>query len=345
MPNVPEAPGLQAQGQSQGLSRRPSAPASSGSTWARASASRRRGSRPLLDLPPDEVDVDHPSRGATSCRRSRATSTPRISASCMAVTSTPHDLPETDPFYFTITNRAPQYHVADTPWGTHLCGLPRRRAGQDLLGASPTSCSRSGRRRPTASSGQPTMPAPGCRSTTATPCSSSSGGTRPSRRGPAAAAPQGRHADRRHRPRRHQYAAQHDGLARPLAAGARTSGNDWGIDRDAQRSNEHLQRHRQHPPAGPGDHREHGADHRPRPCEHPGAVGPDDHPHAPSPAAWRRGRCATRGRCRRASSDPERLSAARAAATSSVQTTRARGRRSAPRRFANAMHPTAQAAE
>ena len=31
-------------------------------------------------------------------------------------------MPETDPFYFTITNRAPQYHVADAPWGTQYAG-------------------------------------------------------------------------------------------------------------------------------------------------------------------------------------------------------------------------------
>ena len=34
----------------------------------------------------------------------------------------PKDVPETDPFYFTITNRAPQYRVADTPWGTQYAG-------------------------------------------------------------------------------------------------------------------------------------------------------------------------------------------------------------------------------
>ena len=34
----------------------------------------------------------------------------------------PNDVPEGDPFYFTITNRAPQYHVSDASWGTQYAG-------------------------------------------------------------------------------------------------------------------------------------------------------------------------------------------------------------------------------
>ena len=34
----------------------------------------------------------------------------------------PDDVPESDPFYYTITNRAPQYHVSDAPWGTQYAG-------------------------------------------------------------------------------------------------------------------------------------------------------------------------------------------------------------------------------
>ena len=39
--------------------------------------------------------------------------------------------------------------------------------------------------------------------------------------------------------------------------------NDWGMDRDGAAQQRDLQRHRRHPPAGPGDHREHGPDRRP----------------------------------------------------------------------------------
>ena len=69
-------------------------------------------------------------------------------------------------------------------------------------------------------------------------------------------------------------------------------GNDYLIDREAQARGE-LHRHRGHPPAGPGRHREHGPDLRP----HAGAPRHhrrDDHPHA-TPRSPRPGRCATSG--------------------------------------------------
>ena len=34
----------------------------------------------------------------------------------------PEDVSENEPFYNTITNRAPEYHVADAPWGTQYAG-------------------------------------------------------------------------------------------------------------------------------------------------------------------------------------------------------------------------------
>ena len=42
----------------------------------------------------------------------------------------PDELPEDDPIYHTVTNRAPEYHVADTPWGTQYAGY--RAAGPGL---------------------------------------------------------------------------------------------------------------------------------------------------------------------------------------------------------------------
>src|SRR5262245_27809299 len=33
-----------------------------------------------------------------------------------------HQVTEDEPLYHTVTNRAPQYHVADTPWGTQYAG-------------------------------------------------------------------------------------------------------------------------------------------------------------------------------------------------------------------------------
>ena len=41
----------------------------------------------------------------------------------------PGDVPENEPFYNTITNRAPQYHVADTAWGTQYAGYRAAQPG------------------------------------------------------------------------------------------------------------------------------------------------------------------------------------------------------------------------
>ena len=108
---------------------------------------------------------------------------------------------------------------------------------------------------------------------------------------------------------------------------AANAGNDWGMDRAAQRSNAiysgidgiHLQ--------DQAITESMGADRRPR-VGASGAVGPDDHAHAPAPAAGGARACATRATCRPASRTPRSI-AARAAATSSA-TTRAPGRRSTP---------------
>ena len=69
--------------------------------------------------------------------------------------------------------------------------------------------------------------------------------------------------------------------------------NDYLIDREAQRTAE-LHRHPGHPPAGPGGHREHGADLRPH-QEHLGTLRRDGHPHA-TPRDQRRQGAPRRGR-------------------------------------------------
>jgi hypothetical protein len=53
----------------------------------------------------------------------------------------PDDVAEEEPFRHTVAIRAPQYHVADTAWGTQYAGY--RAAGAVLLTvALPTSCFR-----------------------------------------------------------------------------------------------------------------------------------------------------------------------------------------------------------
>ena len=89
------APGLQAQGEGQGLSRPSSAPAWSGSTWDRRPRRRRcRRSRSSTCRRTRSASASS-SATATTCRRSRARSTPRISASCTPATSIPTTSPRT----------------------------------------------------------------------------------------------------------------------------------------------------------------------------------------------------------------------------------------------------------
>ena len=191
----------------------------------------------VLDLPPDEINVHMMQRNCNWLQALEGEIDTAHFGFLHGGHVDPKDVPETDPFYFTITNRAPQYHVADAPWGTQYAGYRAAGPGQTYWRFAnflfpcwsqapngefdePHACPRLGaaRRRPhhvrlhLVEEGQVGA-------------------------GPAAAQVQGRHADRRHRPRRHQDAAQHHGLAGPLAHG-QDEGNDWGMDRDAQRRNE-----------------------------------------------------------------------------------------------------------
>ena len=73
------------------------------------------------------------SANATGCRRSKATSTPRISAFCMPARSSPTMSPDDSLFRYTVTNRAPDYHVADTDCGTMYAAYRDGGARPDLL--------------------------------------------------------------------------------------------------------------------------------------------------------------------------------------------------------------------
>ena len=133
----------------------PSAAASSGPTWARA-RSRRRCRRSRAWRCPSTSDGHALTcANATGCRRSRATSTPRISASCIPARVQADDIAADSLHRFGLTDRAPRYHVKDTDWGTMYTAYRPAGAG-NLSTASRTSSSRSSRCRPTAPS--PTYP-------------------------------------------------------------------------------------------------------------------------------------------------------------------------------------------
>ncbi len=114
--------GFQAQGARQGLSHRRSARAWSGSTWA--SAQRRRPCRrcEILDAPDDEINVGFVLR---ECNYLQALEG-EIDTAHFGFLHGGHveanQVTEDEPLYHTVTNRAPQFHVADAPWGTQYAG-------------------------------------------------------------------------------------------------------------------------------------------------------------------------------------------------------------------------------
>ncbi len=289
----------------------------------------------ILDVPDDEISVTFIQRECNYLQAIEGEIDTSHFGFLHAGHVDPDDVPEDDPVYHTITNRAPEYHISRRRLGHAVRRLPRGGRGQHLLAVRqlPVSvlepgperrvrqsraCARLGaaRRRPH----HVLLPALEARRIGADA---------------AAAGLQGRQADRRHRTRQ-QVPAQHHRLARPLSA-CRESEQRLGDRPRRPAEQRDLQRDRRHPLAGSGDHREHGADHRPR-VRASRAVGSDDHAHAPAPADGGPRAARQEVRCRPASRTP-RCSVARAAATSSA-TTRARGRRSMRGNSAAALHPS-----
>ena len=166
--------GFQAKGQGQGLQGRPSAPASSGSTWA-----TRAEAPPLPEieatlLPESELsDHVHAARmqlAAGAGRRHRHLAF-RLPACRRRSARADVDRGQPVPLYRSPTAR-PNTTSTDTDWGTMYGAYRAGRGRAGPTGASRISCSRSGRRRRRASSPSTCIAAPGCRWTTRTRCSS-----------------------------------------------------------------------------------------------------------------------------------------------------------------------------
>ena len=88
----------------------------------------------MLDLPPDEINVSMIQRDCNWLQAIEG----EIDTAHFGFLHGGHVDPErradeNEPFYFTITNRAPQYHVADAPWGTQYAGYRAAGPGQHLL--------------------------------------------------------------------------------------------------------------------------------------------------------------------------------------------------------------------
>ena len=129
MPSLPP-PRLQGEGEGQGLQGRRARRRRVG-LHGRA---RRGAAAAGVRDPRPARGRDHASASssatATGCRRSRARSTPRISASCTPATSIRTISSEDEPVRHTVTNRAPEYHLADTAWGTQYAGYREAGPGQ-----------------------------------------------------------------------------------------------------------------------------------------------------------------------------------------------------------------------
>ena len=234
----------------------------------------------VLDVPDDEISVTFIQRECNYLQALEGEIDTSHFGFLHAGHVDPDDVPEDDPVHHTLTNRAPEYHIADTAWGTQYAGY--RAAGPDstywrfanflfpfwsqapngefgshvharawvpLDDGNTMFCFLRWKRGVSAL----TQPQPAFRD------GRPIGGTG-----------------------RGSVLAEQDRLAWPLAA-CRQPGQRLGDGPRRPAQQRDLQRDRRHPPAGSGDHREHGADHGPR-VRASGTIGSDDHTHAPAPA-------------------------------------------------------------
>ena len=83
----------------------------------------------ILDVPDDEIAVTFIQRECNYLQALEGEIDTSHFGFLHAGHVNPDDVPEDDPVYHTITNRAPEYHIADTAWGTQYAGY--RAAGAD----------------------------------------------------------------------------------------------------------------------------------------------------------------------------------------------------------------------
>jgi phthalate 4,5-dioxygenase oxygenase subunit len=130
----------------------------------------------ILDVPDDEVGVSLIQRDCNYLQALEGDIDTSHFGFLHAGHVDPDDLGEDDPIHHTVAIRAPEYHIADTPWGRRMRAFALR-APAACPGVSATSCFRSGRKCRTASSAVTCRSADGCRSTMSTPCTVCCGGS------------------------------------------------------------------------------------------------------------------------------------------------------------------------
>jgi phenylpropionate dioxygenase-like ring-hydroxylating dioxygenase large terminal subunit len=83
----------------------------------------------ILDVPEDEIRVSFIQRDCNYLQALEGEIDTSHFGFLHAGHVDPDDVPDDEPIRYTITNRAPEYHLADTPWGTQYAGY--RPAGSD----------------------------------------------------------------------------------------------------------------------------------------------------------------------------------------------------------------------
>jgi len=85
----------------------------------------------ILDVPDDEVSVTFIQRDCNYLQALEGEIDTAHFGYLHAGHVDPDDVPEDSPVYHTITHRAPEYHIADAPWGTQYAAY--RPAGEDSI--------------------------------------------------------------------------------------------------------------------------------------------------------------------------------------------------------------------
>jgi len=211
----------------------------------------------ILDVPDDEISVTFIQRECNYLQALEGEIDTSHFGFLHAGHVDPDDVPEDEPVHYTVTNRAPEYHIADTALGHAVRSLPRGRPGLNYWRFA-NFLFPFWSQAPNGEFGSHVHArALGARSTTANTMfcflrwkAGVSAMTQPQ---PAfkEAKPIGGTG------RGKQIPAEHEQIGSAVWRLAANPSNDWGIDRDAQRKQHDLQRNRRHPPAGSGNHREH----------------------------------------------------------------------------------------
>ena len=87
----------------------------------------------ILDIPEDEISVSFIQRDCNYLQALEGEIDTSHFGFLHAGHVDPDDVAEDEPSRHTVTNRAPEYHLTDAPWGTQYAGYRPAGAGRHLL--------------------------------------------------------------------------------------------------------------------------------------------------------------------------------------------------------------------